>query len=479
MHEANRIDELLLRIKNLEGSLKESASRRRRERRMLGGGVALACISFLGGLGAVSSGDDVLRTKRLEIIDDDNNMILVAGASMHGGRIDLMDSTGQKSAGLGSNRKGGSFTLWNRQGEQVVTAFASTMGGRAEFNGPTGNPATVISANTRGGMIEIRDDTDQPVVEARCGMEGGEIATRQLGGGEVSTMSAGIDGGVISLRNLTAKSELTFNGSDLSIEARRRNDLLLQVAGKPEGGLVVLGNSEGETRLTLNGNDSGGLVVMHNARNVPVVALGASGASAGLRVRNEQGKVVAALGDDDKDTGVLELSGPTGRTGALFSVENKGGYLALVDDRGYLLMEAGPQEHGGLLRIHDANNQVAAELLGIDGGGGRIGAGNNDGQRRGVLEAPLGGPVILTLFSDRTQSLSLGALAEGGLLNIRKATGEIALTAGVGPETPGGLLSIRNRDGGEAVRIGSSGDGAGEIDAFNAEGSRKRTLSGP
>ena len=64
------------RIERLERSLKRAEKRRWRERITLAGGAALCSLALVAGIGAKGSAADVVRTKRLEVVDDLGNIIL-------------------------------------------------------------------------------------------------------------------------------------------------------------------------------------------------------------------------------------------------------------------------------------------------------------------------------------------------------------------------------------------------------------------
>jgi hypothetical protein len=153
--------------------------------------------------------------------------------------------------------------------------------------------------------------------------------------------------------------------------------------------------------------------------------------------------------------------------------------MVLTDPTGVPLMEAGPTPNGGRIEIRDARNQIAAELFGLKDGGGRMIIGTVQSKSLAVVNAPLEGPVTFTLTGPTGRLATLAATENGGLLDIRNTKGLSAVVISTDADTAGGSISTRNQGGGEAIRIGPDAEGRGEIDVFNPDGSRKRTLSAP
>ena len=97
---ARRIDQLRQEL-DLE--------RRRRGRLERFGAIACLLVIGAGGIAATAFQPvaDVVRTRRLEIVDESNRIVMLASAAKHGGRIDLWDDAGINSARLGGNGTGG------------------------------------------------------------------------------------------------------------------------------------------------------------------------------------------------------------------------------------------------------------------------------------------------------------------------------------------------------------------------------------
>ena len=98
---------LARRIDQLRRDLDLERRRRSRLERL----TAIACLLVLGAGGIAATAfrpvADVVRTHRLEIVDDSNRIVMLASAAKHGGRIDLWDDAGINAARLGGNGTGG------------------------------------------------------------------------------------------------------------------------------------------------------------------------------------------------------------------------------------------------------------------------------------------------------------------------------------------------------------------------------------
>ncbi|MDE0890488.1 MAG: hypothetical protein OSA40_13670, partial [Phycisphaerales bacterium] len=185
----------------LDQLTRDLATERKRRRRLEKGVLALALVAIGAGTIAASSlqtASEVVRTKRLEIVDENGRIVALASAAKHGGRIDLWDDAGTNSARLGGNGTGGDLALWNRAGEQVVAAYADGTAGRLEVNTKGGAVGVAISADDRGGLLTVSDGNGESAAEIRCGTDGGEFAA-VTAGQDTALLAARNDGGRLTL----------------------------------------------------------------------------------------------------------------------------------------------------------------------------------------------------------------------------------------------------------------------------------------
>ena len=148
-------DGLLRRIEALETPLAKTRKRRTLERAVLGTSLLVLAGGIFAGFTAANTTNEVLRAKRLEIVDDANRVVLLATVSDTGGRLDFWDAEGRNCVRVGANTTGGDLALWNTNGDQVFAAFASGRTGKLEVNGPSGAPSTILTSDANGGVLKI------------------------------------------------------------------------------------------------------------------------------------------------------------------------------------------------------------------------------------------------------------------------------------------------------------------------------------
>ena len=472
-------EQLAERIECLEHTLKKAGKRRWRERIALAAGASLCSLALVAGIGAKGSAADVVRTKRLEVVDDLGNIILLAGLSVEGGQLDVWNSRGKSVVRIGANSMGGDLKILHHEGGKVMVASATDQGGALSIMNTNGKESANLATRANGGRLSVSNDNGKSLLEMRSSLGGGEIIGLTGSNQKVFQLLAGETGGTLSVRNPGNGANLVLNGPATRLEANRKGARILNLSATEEGGRINLSNQSGNTRVEIDGTLSGGRVMIHDNLDQAVVALGSTGSWSGLRVRNTAGAVVVAIGDDELESGVIEISHPDGQTGVLLAAEKAGGHMVLSDPSGIRLMEAGPTPNGGRIEIRDARNQIAAELFGLKDGGGRMIIGAIESKSLAVVDAPLEGPVTFTLTGPTGRLATLAAAENGGLLDIRSTKGRSAVVISTDIDTAGGSISLRSEGGGEAVRIGPDAEGRGEIDVFNPDGSRKRTLSAP
>jgi hypothetical protein len=424
---------------------RELSTERRRRRRLEKGVLALVLVAIGAGSIAASSlqaTSDVVRTKRLEIVDESGRIVVLASAAKHGGRIDLWDDAGTNSARLGGNGTGGDLALWNRAGEQVVAAFADGTAGRLEVNTKGGAEFAAIAAGQDIALLASRND-------------GGRLTLLDADGRESAKLMG--TGRLDLLRDRQIQTSLIATGS---------------------GGGLRLSAPSGQVRITADASTSGGLVQTHDRNDVPVVAIGSGDSGSGVRVRNGDAVSVAAVGVDSDGHGAIEISSLSGdRCGSLV-VGESGGKLFLGSNKGEPFIEAGGDSDGGLMQVYDRNAQVAATIQGV-GEGGRMVVGVESKGIGASLEARGDGPASLSIFGPGGRSVAIAASPNGGLINLLDVGGSVAFAAGAATDGPGGVMAIQNGKGARVIRVGVNARGEGEIEVYDAAATRKRKISAP
>ena len=116
-------DRIEARLQELESNLASTRQSLRRTRRWLGmtglGGVVLM-VAAAADLAVI----DVIRTKRMEILDNSGNVVLAASSDADGGRLDIWTPKGCNVLRASANENGGDMAIWNCQGRSIAGLIA-------------------------------------------------------------------------------------------------------------------------------------------------------------------------------------------------------------------------------------------------------------------------------------------------------------------------------------------------------------------
>lgn len=468
--------DLARRIDRLEEDLHRLRRRNRRTIAVIG---SIALLSIGLGLAAGPRSVDVIRTKRLELLDDTNKVVLLASATKTGGQIDIWNASGRNSARLGANDIGGDLALWNNTGEQVFAAFASQHSGRLEVGGGSGVAAVTLSSDEHGGIVEVFNLSGRSAVKAMCTRQGGEVIAQQFGGNGASVLGNDAGGGRIEVSS--DGRTLAMRGRTIGLHATIGETAAWSIQASDDGVRMNLADSEGNDRVQLGSTAGGGLAILYNEQSHSSVIMGSNRGRSGVQIRNSEDKLILALGSARDDAGEIQLFNSKGMTGVILVAEGNAGRLILKDNSNNTLLEAGigDGDAGGVLRIFDSTNTAAAVLMGLASGGGSLTVGSPDTNARGTFEAPLNGVPSIALFGATGRSFAAAAIASGGVISLHSDANVPALVLGAVTPQAGGEISLRNAEGSQVVRLGATSSGAGELDVYNSAGSRKRSLSAP
>lgn len=462
------------RLASLETALTEERRRRRRLERVTGLAV-LAAVAF-GTLAAARPGSivDVVQTRRLEVLDDGDRVVLVATAARHGGRIDLWDDAQVNVARLGANGIGGDLSLFDRRGRRSLSAFSDTDAGRIEVGGPDGGPAVLLTADDRGGRVAAIDSDGRALARLEGRDDHGVVAVG-VAGRDVVELAAGDAGGRVLVRPEVGEGGIDLRGAgtlDLSVGPRR----ILGLSADADGGRVELCDPDGRPRIDLTASGSGGLLEARDRRGNALVALGVGASGSGMRVRNAEGIAAAAVGVDADGRGAIEIAAADGTRVAGLGVGTTGGRLTLAGLDGRSFLEAGGDGDGGRLEIRDAEERTVATMAGA-GNGGRIAVGLEPARVGITLDVAGTGTPTISVIGPGGRTVAIAATPTGGLVNLFAADGVLSVAAGAATDGPGGVVSIRNERGTEVIRAGTTSDDRGLIAVSDATGGRTRRLS--
>ena len=468
--------ELVRRLQVLESRLADERGRRRRFERTA---MVLGTVIMVLGVMAAGRGGlirDVVQTRRLEIIDANDQVVMLAAAARHGGRLDVWDSEQRNIVRLSGNGVGGDLAMFDRFGRQIVGMYADGRAARLEINNPESEtPAVLLTAAENGGLLSVADDSGRPLVRMTTEGERGLIALGEPGRDSVIIDSTRAGGRVRVNPNQGTRS-VRIEGDTIRVDGDSHR--LVTISGDEAGGTLELNDASGRLRLEATASSSGGLLDFRNPAKKSIVSLGGSATARGLRVRNDAGISVASVGAGKNGSGVLEIADAEGGRCGVLGVDEAGGRLLLAGRDGRDYVDAGGDNTGGRIEVRDAEERMAAVMRGATNGG-QIVVGLEPGLTGITLDAAQTTTPTISIFGPGGRLVVLGATATGGLLNLMDVDGAIAIATGAATRGRGGVLSVRNEAGEEVVQAGVTEGDEGIVEIFNAGRTRNRTLSAP
>lgn len=424
----------------LETRLGAEIGRLRREARTARILAGISCAALALGLVAMTNPEvaRVIQTKRLEIVDDEGRVAMVATTNPQGARVDLWNSSGANVARLGANDAGGDFIVWNRDGQTAFSAYAQKTGGRAEIGSIGGKIAAVLESGPSGGRMTLSNAAGSPVMGAGAFEAGGALRIGDRANKDAAVLQASDAGGSLTIDsasgNTVARMRAGDGGGEFDLAARNGGNRISASATEGESVVVALSpagsarldataatasvdvsTSKGERVASLERNESGGLFVARNAADRVLLSAGASGAGAAggvLQVFNGEQNPVFAAAANTEGAGRLALG-------------TAGGVATLI-------AESGKTDGGSFSLVQGGKRALA------------------------FLSTPL-----------------------GGLLNISGNDGTPLVVAGRADDAPGGAVVVRSAAGKDLVRVGTDDKGGGNVLLFNKDATERKAVAGP
>ena len=474
--EAATQDDLARRLETIETALDRERHRRQRLERLLIGGVLL-----VGGLGAIAASGidrvvDVVQTRRLEILDDNDRVVMLASAARHGGRLDIWDAGQRNIARLTGNGRGGDFSLFDRGGRQVAGVYAAGTSARIEVNNPeNGSAAAMLTANERGGMVSTADDQGRRGARMYGGNGRGAIAVGTPDR-DLAILDMTDSGGRITA--LPAKGDLATAIEAEGVRLSSSVHTFATLGHADGGGRLELLDAKGKPRFSALADATGGRLETLDAKGVTRVSLGVGSGGTGMRMRNTMDEPILAFGEDLQGGGAFELSDQDGNRCVSLGVGEVAGRLVMSTREGKTSLTAGGGREGGRIDVNDREGDLVATMRGI-GDGGRLGVASSNQGTGLSIDASSNSLPMLAMFTPTGRSVSIAATTTGGLVNLHDPSGRIAVAMGAASNAPGGIVSVRNDDGNEVIRAGVTEGGEGIIEVYNESKTRNRSLSAP
>ena len=342
------------RLDRIESELRDARRDARRWRRaatLLGGTVALA------GLAAAAQAvrvEDVVRTKRLEIVGEGEKVVMLAQATDSGGQVDVWSKAGTNVVRLGASADGGDVAVWNAAGKPVGGLFATAIGGRIEIGDAEGTTLATLMRGEEGGAMFLNGSGAQASsLRAEAGAAGSVISMRRADGSVGMLAGIAQGAGVLSMQNDAGK-EIFFAGS-----------------ADDRTGTVRIADAQGNECAALHASEGGHLTVKDGAGAV-VAAVSSAGAGKGgaLEVLTSGGATAFLVDTKDGGGGRLMVATPSGAPAVVAESAGEGGTLsAFMQEKRVAAMGGG--KSGGLMNLLDNAGQaivVAGAAEGADGG---------------------------------------------------------------------------------------------------------------
>lgn len=168
-------------MNHLEDRVRELESRAARATRL----ITTLSLLLVGAICVAAtterSGDQALRSQRIEIIDRDGNTMAVLGSDEAGGFLSIRKTTGPAVMILGADRHGGFVTVRNRTGVPVSILAADSEGGFVTVRNHDGIPVLIGQTTANGGMLQVRDQVGNPVAVIQAEAKATDCRVRDHG----------------------------------------------------------------------------------------------------------------------------------------------------------------------------------------------------------------------------------------------------------------------------------------------------------
>lgn len=350
---------LLGRLDQLERELAQAqtcaqnalaTARRRNSRGRLASFAAgfLGAVVLVGGLLAAGLPDSfaVVRTKRLEIVDDQNRVLGLFAATADGSQLDVWNGTGANVARLSSASRGGDLSIWNAEGKAALGAFVGQEGGRFEVYDSGGRTMGRVSAARSGGELVLNTPVGKTGVIARSDDRGGGIAACDALGRPLAELSVTSNGGLLLVADQNGQAVGKVNSTE-------------------RGGAISLFDGRGGAAFSAGADVGGGSFTLASADGKPIVTAAAGELGGGaFEVRNAGGAAVVSASAGDQGSGRFSVSTADGNRGVTMAATATGYSLSILEmARRVLLLEG--NAGGGRIELTDPAGK-AATVLGVD-----------------------------------------------------------------------------------------------------------------
>lgn len=377
---------LTLRLERLEQEFARELAKARRAsrpslRRTAGAFVAGIVGAFMLMAAGFPDSFAVVRTKRLEIVDEQNRVLGLFTATGEGSQLDMWNMTGTNVARLTSSASGGDLSMWSSDGKPSLGAFVSEGGGRFEVYDEGGRTMGRLAASRTGGEMLLQTPLGKPGVIARSDERGGGIAACDTLGRPLAELSVS-------------------NGSGLALVADRNGRPVAKLTSSERGGAIEIDDVRGGDAFSAGADVGGGSFTLTSSEGTALLSAGAGQLGGGtLDVRNATGAPVVTASAGDQGSGRFSVATADGNRGVTMQASASGYTLSFLEmARRVLLLES--NAGGGRMELTDPAGK-AATVLGVDQSTkcGAIALRGSTGQEVGRVSADDKGNGALTVYN--------------------------------------------------------------------------------
>ena len=363
--ETDQTSTLTLRLQRLESevAMLQEAKRSARTWKF----IAMVCgaaICSLAGIAATQAArtPDVIRSRRFEVVDQNDKVVLLAGIGTTGGQLDIWGNSGTNVVRLGSNADGGDLALWDAAGHGVASMYATAQGGRVEAVMPDGSGSAVLRAEGSGPALAIADAEGRPRIAATLAGTASGLSVRNAGGKELVALGAVEgEGGIVRVSQddgtVAAQVMALANGGSIGCATRTGSRAaLLEPTSAESGGTMTLFAPDGSEALSAQARtDIGARVTLFANNKSPAAVFEATADNGAIIAFMQAGTRVAGLGSSATG-GILNLGNAQGKSVIVAGAANDadGGALSMRSGGGSQLVRIGVDRIGaGEVAVYD------------------------------------------------------------------------------------------------------------------------------
>jgi len=100
---------------------------------------------------------DFIRTRKIEVVNNMGDAVLVVEADSEGGWVEIRDNNGRPLIQAVSRAAGGEISIWNHEYTRIIKVGVTEEGGRIDLMNKSGENVVSAVANTQGGIMGVRE----------------------------------------------------------------------------------------------------------------------------------------------------------------------------------------------------------------------------------------------------------------------------------------------------------------------------------